>query len=92
MSTAIGTGRRRKRSAPGLRITGATKNLRMVTKYSMLSALQTPFVFLFWALAQRKGKLADRAGKPRPQTSLAVVDRVWTRGEAKRGQFRAEVR
>ena len=49
-----------KRSAPELRITGAVRNLRLTVEYHLLCLVQAPFEFVFWALEQRKGRLADK--------------------------------
>jgi hypothetical protein len=53
------TDSRAKRSAPGRRITGAASNLLPI-EYHLLCVVQAPFEFVFWALEQRKGQLADK--------------------------------
>ena len=36
------------------------KELGFLAEYRMIATLQRPFEFIFWALEQRKGKLADK--------------------------------
>ena len=36
------------------------QRLRLLVKYRFVSALQWPFEFVFWALDQREGLLADK--------------------------------
>ena len=37
-----------------------SQRLRLLVEYSFLSALQWPFGALFWALEQRRGRIADK--------------------------------
>ena len=48
-----------KRSAPGRQISGAARNLRLQAQYHLWAALQWPFQFVFWAIEQRRSRIAD---------------------------------
>lgn len=37
-----------------------SQKLRLRAEYRMIATLQRPFEFIFWALEQRKGRLADK--------------------------------
>jgi hypothetical protein len=80
--------RARKRSAPGLPIRTFEwwENIACSALCIRLSVLCSG------RFEQRKGKLADKAGKRGPQMCLTVVTRACTRGDAKRRRFCAEVR
>ena len=49
------------RSAPqGTNLAGRLEELRLLAEYHFWAALQSPFTLVFWAIEQRKARIADR--------------------------------
>ena len=53
-------GRQRSASQGWLAQVRRLRERRLIAKYHLIATLQSPFGFVFWALEQRKGQLADK--------------------------------
>ena len=61
MKAAANTRAGRRRSTPqAVNLAGRLKRLRLLAQYYQFAVLQSPFGFVFWALEQRRGWVADK--------------------------------